>query len=112
MSRTTKACILLCGSLVARNPRPFASTRAPMPSPAAPASRPATPSLPHTVVTRPTPPLQRRFEGFHRHHHDGPAFVFSVYGTVYRRVQAEIRAGARTEIPERVLREAPAVFPK
>lgn len=105
MSRTTKACILLCaflsatpapaapvmgvhgraarissagvrGSLVAGNPRPFASTRAPMPSAAPPASRPATSSLPHTVVTRPTPPLQRTFGGFHRHHHHGPAFVF------------------------------------
>jgi hypothetical protein len=38
--------------------------------------------------------------------------VTSMYGTVYRRVQVEIRAGAKTEVSEDTLRHASAVFAK
>ena len=40
----------------------------------------------------------------------GRYVVASMYGTVYRRFQAEIRAGATTEVGEDTLRHAPAVL--
>jgi hypothetical protein len=40
----------------------------------------------------------------------GRYVVASVYGTTYRKVQVEVHAGTRTDVPERVLREAPRVF--
>jgi len=41
----------------------------------------------------------------------GRYVVTSMYGTVYRRVQVEIRSGAKTEVSEAELRQAAAVFP-
>jgi hypothetical protein len=41
----------------------------------------------------------------------GRYVVASMYGTVYRRVQVAIRAGATTEVSEDTLRHASAVFP-
>jgi hypothetical protein len=40
----------------------------------------------------------------------GRYVVASVYGTTYRKVQVEIRAGVTTEVPASVLREASPVF--
>ncbi len=40
----------------------------------------------------------------------GRYVVASVYGKVYRRVQVEIRSGAKTEVSEDNLRSGPAVF--
>jgi hypothetical protein len=40
----------------------------------------------------------------------GRYVVASMVGTTYRKVQVEIRAGARTDVPEDALRQAPAVF--
>jgi hypothetical protein len=33
------------------------------------------------------------------------------YGTVYRKVQVEVRAGTTTDVPASALRKAPRVFP-
>ena len=41
----------------------------------------------------------------------GRYVVVSMYGTVYRRVQVEIRPGAKTEVSESALRDAAVVFP-
>src|ERR1051325_649572 len=41
----------------------------------------------------------------------GRYVIASPYGTTYRKVQVEVRPGGRTEVPEKVLREAPKVFP-
>jgi hypothetical protein len=41
----------------------------------------------------------------------GRYVVASMYGTVYRRVQVEIRSGAKTEVSESELRDAAVVFP-
>ena len=40
----------------------------------------------------------------------GRYVIASVHGTTYRKVQVEVRPGARTDVPENVLREAPRVF--
>jgi hypothetical protein len=40
----------------------------------------------------------------------GRYVVASVYGATYRKVQVEVRPGVTTEVPERMLREAPSVF--
>jgi hypothetical protein len=40
----------------------------------------------------------------------GPYMAASVYGTVYRLVQVQIRPGAVTTVPEATLRAAPRVF--
>jgi hypothetical protein len=41
----------------------------------------------------------------------GQYVIASVYGTVYRKAQVEVRPGVRTELAESVLGEAPRVFP-
>jgi hypothetical protein len=41
----------------------------------------------------------------------GRYVVASMYGTAYRRVQVEIRSGAKTEVSESELRDAAVVFP-
>jgi hypothetical protein len=41
----------------------------------------------------------------------GRYVVTSMYGAVYRRVQVEIRPGAKTEVSESALRDAAVVFP-
>lgn len=41
----------------------------------------------------------------------GRYVVASMYGTVYRRIQVEIRPGAKTEVSESELRDAAMVFP-
>jgi hypothetical protein len=40
----------------------------------------------------------------------GRYVIASVYGTTYRKVQVEVRAGATTEVPASTLREASPVF--
>ena len=42
----------------------------------------------------------------------GRYVIASPYGTTYRKVQVEVRPGARTDVLENVLREAPKVFPR
>jgi len=42
----------------------------------------------------------------------GRYVIASVCGTTYRKVQVEVRPGAKTEVPENVLCEAPRVFPE
>lgn len=42
----------------------------------------------------------------------GRYVVASVVGTTYRKVQVEIRAGTRTDVPESALSHGPAVFPR
>jgi hypothetical protein len=41
----------------------------------------------------------------------GRYVIASVYGTAYRKVQVEVRPGARTDVPQNVLHEGPRVFP-
>jgi len=41
----------------------------------------------------------------------GQYVIASVYGTVYRKVQVEVRPGATTVVPHDVLSSAPRVFP-
>lgn len=41
----------------------------------------------------------------------GRYVVASMYGTAYRKLQVEVRAGTTTEVPANALREAPRVFP-
>ena len=41
----------------------------------------------------------------------GRYVVASMYGTAYRKLQVEVRAGTTTEVPANALREASRVFP-
>ncbi len=40
----------------------------------------------------------------------GRYVIASVFGTTYRKVQVQVRRGERTDVPEDMFREAPAVF--